>query len=180
MCLSLNLSSQYLRTRDVFPTQPSPSNTTLKFFVRVAIINQMQNINCLTITMLVSNLLLYLHYKYLDNALPYFTSCNNKNQIFTVFAKSNQSEPIVQKQQHWISFLSNNNTNLLSIDQGFIFEKDRKLKYRFCKTAQNTKKRRRFINIGYVGCRHGMPDLFVAEKFSIVGAEMTNILLAWH
>uniref|UniRef100_A0A0E9UTG2 Uncharacterized protein n=1 Tax=Anguilla anguilla TaxID=7936 RepID=A0A0E9UTG2_ANGAN len=30
MCLSLNLFSQYRRTSDVFPTQPSPSNTTLK------------------------------------------------------------------------------------------------------------------------------------------------------
>ncbi len=30
MCLSLNLSSTYRRTQLVFPTQPSPSKTTLK------------------------------------------------------------------------------------------------------------------------------------------------------
>lgn len=38
MCLSLNLFSQYRRTRDVLPTQPSPNKTTLKENVLLALV----------------------------------------------------------------------------------------------------------------------------------------------
>lgn len=38
-CLSLNLSSMYRSNRDVFPTHPSPSNTTLKLCVPLAAVD---------------------------------------------------------------------------------------------------------------------------------------------
>lgn len=35
-CLSLNLSSMYRNNMEVFPTHPSPNNTTLKLYVPLA------------------------------------------------------------------------------------------------------------------------------------------------